>query len=135
MLKGLCAVYEAMQHFMLHEIILPGYYYVIIRIVSFTQQIIQDFVGEATSRPGEGLRLGRPHKHEEGYINAAKVIRILENTFLRWRELKSAKNLPDDDAMAHYLLDTLPLATPTPTPSTECSFEPRFDLQSAQNTK
>ena len=89
---GLCVVYEAMQHFVLHEIILPGYYYVIIRIVSFTQQIIkmatQDFAEEATSRPGEGPRLGRPHKHKEGYINAAKVISILENTFLRWRELK-----------------------------------------------
>ena len=91
----------------------------------------QNCAGEAASQPGEEPRLeprlGRPCKHKDGYSNAAKVIRILENTFLQWRELKSVKNLPDDDAVARYLSDALP----TPSLSTECSsFEPRCDLQS-----
>jgi len=86
----------------------------------------QDFAGEASCRTG---RLGWPRKHKEGY-STAKVIRILENTFVRWRELKSAKNFPDNDAVARYLLDTLPVATPAPSPSAESRrFESRYDCK------
>ena len=88
-------------------------------------------MGEASCRTG---RLGRPRKHKEGYSSAAKVIHILENTFARWRELKSVKNFPDDDAVAHYLLDAsrdaLPLATPAPSPSVESRrFKSRYDCK------
>ena len=47
---------------------------------------------------------GRPWKYKDGYCNVVKVIRILEETFLQWRQLKSEKNLPDDDSVARYLL-------------------------------
>ena len=56
-------------------------------------------------------RFGRPRKHKDGYCNAVKVIRVLQETFLQWRKLKAEKNLPDDDSVALYLLDSLQRAT------------------------
>ena len=47
---------------------------------------------------------GRSRKYKDGYCNVVKVIRVLEETFVQWRQLKSEKNLPDDDFVARYLL-------------------------------
>ena len=39
----------------------------------------------------------------QGWI-LQRMICVLEETFLQWRQLKSEKNLPDDDSVARYLL-------------------------------
>ena len=42
-------------------------------------------------------RVGRPRKYEDGYCKATKVIRILEETFIEWRQVKHEEGLTDDD--------------------------------------
>ena len=36
---------------------------------------------------------------------AAKVLRILEENFIEWRQVKHEEGLTDDNAVARYLLD------------------------------
>ena len=50
-------------------------------------------------------RVGRPRKHEVGYCRAAKVIRLLEENFTEWRQIKHEEGFTDDNAVARYLLD------------------------------
>lgn len=50
-------------------------------------------------------RVGRPRKYKDGYCKATKVIRILEETFVEWRQVKHEEGLNDDNGVARYLLD------------------------------
>lgn len=50
-------------------------------------------------------RVGRPRKYKDGYCKATKVIRILEETFIEWRQVKHEEALTDDIGVARYLLD------------------------------
>ena len=42
-------------------------------------------------------RVGRPRKYEDGYCKAMKVIRILEETFIEWRQVKHEEGLTNDN--------------------------------------
>ena len=49
--------------------------------------------------------IGRPRKFPDGFINSTKRIYVSNDTFERWRTLRSEKNLLTDDILARYLLD------------------------------
>ena len=48
-------------------------------------------------------RAGRPQKYEDGYCKAAKVLRILEENFIEWQQVKHEEGLTDDYTVAQYL--------------------------------
>ena len=92
--------FEATQYFVLHEIILSVNYYVIRRTFPYHRMAYR------VSLPGvREPRAGRPRKYEDGYCKAAKVLRILEENFIEWRQVKHEEGLTDDNAVARYLLD------------------------------
>ena len=39
-----------------------------------------------------------PRKYEDGYCKAAKVLRILEENFIEWQQVKHKEGLTDDNA-------------------------------------
>lgn len=60
-------------------------------------------IGESTSRRG-GKRPGAGRKKQADRGNDVRI-RISEAQQLRWIEVKTLKKLPNDNAVAKYLLD------------------------------
>ena len=50
-------------------------------------------------------RAGCPRKYEDCYSKAAKILRVLEENFIEWWQVKHKEGLTDDKAVAQYLLD------------------------------
>ena len=46
-----------------------------------------------------------PGKYEDGYSKVAKILRVLEESFIEWQQVKHEEGLIDDNAVAQYLLD------------------------------
>lgn len=50
------------------------------------------------------VQVGRPKKCEGGWKSVNKRIQIGNETFAKWRNLRTELRLPNDDAVACYLL-------------------------------